>query len=132
MDLGGRLRRLRLKRGLSIYDVERLAKLHFSTISKYERNERQPSIEMLQRLAAIYNVTVASIFAESDDLDAYLDDERRQQLQLLNQRRELAELLSLAGALEPGQVNAVIALLRSLHPFPHLRAHSTRRLRVHT
>ena len=67
MDLGKRLRELRERRGFSIYEVERRARLHFSTISKYERNERQPSIDVLQELADVYGVPLASIFAEHAD-----------------------------------------------------------------
>jgi len=53
-NLGKRLRRFRTRKGYSIYEVQRRTNYHYTTISKYERNQRQPSLEALRELAACY------------------------------------------------------------------------------
>ncbi len=60
-SLGERLRSLRLERNLSLYDVERLSGLHFTTIGKYERNERKPSLQVLRELARVYQVPLSEL-----------------------------------------------------------------------
>ena len=123
-DLGRRLRELRESRGLSIYDVERRAQLHFSTISKYERNERQPSIEVLRELAKVYGVPLASLFAEGDDLRQFLPPEQIEWLEWLRARPQLAELLALARHLPRDRLEALIRFLRTdpavtaVRPYP--------------
>lgn len=111
MDLGKRLRELRERRGFSIYEVERRARLHFSTISKYERNERQPSIDVLQELADVYGVPLASIFAEHADLREYLSDEEIQWLSWLRGDRRLVELLEAARGLSDQRLDALLIVL---------------------
>lgn len=112
MDLGRRLRYLRESKGYSIYDVERRIQLHFSTISKYERNERQPSIEVLRELAEIYGVPLASLFADVEDLRQYLPEEQIQWLIWLQERPELVELLELVSKMSPARVTALINFLQ--------------------
>ena len=127
MDLGKRLRQLRERCGMSIYDVERKARLHFSTISKYERNERQPSIEVLQELAEVYGVPLASIFAETEDLRQFLPAEEIEWLTWLRQDRRLVELVDAARRLPPARLQALVDFLRpegptgrdTSYPAPH-------------
>ncbi|HEX6990096.1 MAG TPA: helix-turn-helix transcriptional regulator [Bacillota bacterium] len=112
MDLGKRLRQLRERRGFSIYEVERRARLHFSTISKYERNERQPSIDVLQELAGVYGVPLASIFAEDADLRQFLAAEELEWLNWLRGDRRLVELLEVARVLPASRLEALLVFLR--------------------
>lgn len=112
MDLGKRLRQLRERRGMSIYEVERRARLHFSTISKYERNERQPSIDVLQELAEVYGVPLAGIFAERADLREYLSEEEIEWIDWLGEDRRLVELLEIARSLPDTRLEALLVLLR--------------------
>lgn len=112
MDLGKRLRELRERSGFSIYEVERRARLHFSTISKYERNERQPSIDVLQELAEVYGVPLASIFAERADLQEFLPEEEIEWLSWLRADRRLVELLELARSLPEQRLEALLVFLR--------------------
>ena len=66
-SLGDRLRRLRLERNLSLYDVERLSGFHFTTIGKYERGERRPSLEVLRELARVYQVPLSELLEEGKE-----------------------------------------------------------------
>ncbi len=105
MDLGRRLRELRKSRRMSLYEVERRTGRHFSTIGKYERGERQPSLQMLRELADVYEVTLADLLAGTP---------------LAGQggggadRPDLQGLLAVARRLSPEQVAALIELLRLL------------------
>lgn len=114
MDLGKRLRALRESKGYSIYDVERRAQLHFSTISKYERNERQPSIEVLRELAEIYEVPLASIFADAEDLRQYLPEQQIQWLLWLRETPRLVDLLKTAKKLPPEHLDALVEFLQAI------------------
>lgn len=112
MNLGQRLRELRERKGLSIYDVEREVRLHFSTISKYERNERQPSLDVLRELAAVYGVPLSSLFVETNELRELLPANEVEWLDSLRQNETLAELLGLARELSPFRLRALVDFLR--------------------
>jgi transcriptional regulator with XRE-family HTH domain len=115
-NLGARLRRLRDRRGYSIYDVQERTNYHFSTISKYERNERQPSLEALRELAACYRVTVAELLADEEELVEELPTELHQKASLLVNRPELSELLDIVSELSPRQIGLLIEFLDPLIP----------------
>ncbi|MEW6724829.1 MAG: helix-turn-helix domain-containing protein [Bacillota bacterium] len=111
MNLGERLRRLRESRGLSIYDVERATRLHFSTISRYERNLRQPSLETIRELAALYGVSVLEIVGE-DGERAAPEAEVARWVAVFQRRPELRELLVLAEEWPPEAVADLMRLLQ--------------------
>ena len=104
MDLGRRLRELRKSRRMSLYDVERRTGRHFSTIGKYERGERRPSVDMLRELAELYEVSLTDLLAEA----AAAQGERA------SERPDLQALLAVARRMTPEQVGALIELLRLL------------------
>ena len=59
--LGETLKSLRTKAGVTQSDLGEKLSISAQAISKWERNESQPDIETLKKLAEIYNVTVAEI-----------------------------------------------------------------------
>jgi len=113
-DLGERLRRLRFRKGYSIYDVQKRTNYHYTTISKYERNERMPSLEALRELAACYEVTIAELLADEEELVESLPTELQKYASLLLERRDLAELLELLAQLPERQVGHLIDFLKPL------------------
>ncbi|HEY8394262.1 MAG TPA: helix-turn-helix transcriptional regulator [Thermaerobacter sp.] len=113
-DLGRRLRRIRESRNLSIYDVERRTGMHFSTISKYERNERQPSLEMLRELAAVYQVPVAALIVDVRDLEAILPRRVAVITRQLLDRPELLLASERLAAMTRDQIEALLTLLDRL------------------
>lgn len=111
MDLGKRLRQLRLLRNYSLYDVERAVGLHYSTIAKYERNEREPALDVLRDLAALYRVPVAALVSDMRDFKDILSEEQIFWLSAIEGNPRLGELLTYA-ARAPGEaVSAVLTLL---------------------
>ncbi|MBX5476484.1 MAG: helix-turn-helix transcriptional regulator [Clostridia bacterium] len=110
--LGQRLRLLREHRNLSLYDVERLTGLHYSTVGKYERGVRRPSIETLRELARVYEVSLRELIPDEDsdaepapgsalDLDRWTD--------LLRVRPVLGRLLDAVAGFSDERVEHLVA-----------------------
>ena len=58
MDIGERLKKLRIERNLTQYELEELTGIKRSTIALYESGIRKPPIDKLIQLAFLYNVTL--------------------------------------------------------------------------
>lgn len=56
-DFGARLLAARKAKGLSQQDLAKLAKVHFTNLGKYEREEAMPSADVLNRIAKALDVT---------------------------------------------------------------------------
>lgn len=66
IDLGGRLKELRLKRGLSQTELARLVGVTPSTISQIESDLIYPSLPALLKMADVLTVEMSSFFNETD------------------------------------------------------------------
>lgn len=64
--LGDRLRRLRHEKGLSLEEVARRIGMSFAALGAYERGERKPSMDRLERLARFYDVSVDYLLGRSE------------------------------------------------------------------
>jgi transcriptional regulator with XRE-family HTH domain len=62
-QFGSNLRRIRLERRLSQEDLMARADVHRTQISKYERGENEPQLEVIARLAWALSVSVDTLFA---------------------------------------------------------------------
>ncbi|MFW5896890.1 MAG: helix-turn-helix domain-containing protein [Bacillota bacterium] len=113
-ELGDRLRRYRERAGLSIYDVEKIVGKHFTTISKYERGERQPSVRMLRELAGVYEVPVGRLVADVEESSDLFPEEVIVAAHLLEKRPDLMDLLPELEYLDPVQIDALHSFLRSI------------------
>lgn len=61
-----RLRELRSEKGLSLRELADELHLSYSSIGKYERNEAQPSFEILFKIADFFDVTTDYLIGYSD------------------------------------------------------------------
>ncbi len=68
IDLGGRLRAIRTKRGLSQTELARLVGVTPSTISQVESNLIYPSLPALLKMAEILSVDVSSFFRDKPEV----------------------------------------------------------------
>lgn len=69
-DIGASIQHLREEKG---YTQDQLAEKLFvsrQTISNYERNKSQPSLEMLERIAEVFEVDMASLLTEPTNLNS--------------------------------------------------------------
>ena len=67
IELGDRLRKLRMENHLRQDQVARLVGVERSSVSLWEGNLRQPSYTTLVRLANLYGVTTAYLLGRVDD-----------------------------------------------------------------
>ena len=65
-DFSTRLRELRLSKGLRQEQVAKLVGVNKSAISTYENNTRQPSFEILVRLAKLYRVSTDYLLGQTE------------------------------------------------------------------
>jgi len=79
-----RLQKLRESKGLSQAEVARRLGLAKGTVSSYERNIKTPRLDVLIKLAVLYNSSVDYILGLVNRTNLYLDDlsERDQQIVL--------------------------------------------------
>lgn len=90
--MGERLRRIRISRGLSLYEVAEAIQCHYSTISAYERGTRNPSYPALTKLSQLYEVPIPFLVCDSSDLSRLLPPEMRKLFQVAQERTDIARL----------------------------------------
>lgn len=71
MAIGDRIKDLRSDQGLSRQYIADHLGISPSTVNMLERNERQPSVELLDKLAEYFNVSVDYLLCRTDIKDAY-------------------------------------------------------------
>lgn len=57
MTLGEKIKRLRTEKGFSQEALGKLMDVHYTHISRYERNQSAPSVEALKKLAKIFGIS---------------------------------------------------------------------------
>lgn len=70
MDIGKRLKKIRLKRNLSLRELGKRAHISHSFIADIESGRSKPSIDTLKSLANALNVTISELTGEKD----YIED----------------------------------------------------------
>ncbi|MFD0542191.1 helix-turn-helix transcriptional regulator [Streptomyces mexicanus] len=60
-ELAWQLRRLRVSRGWTVYDVERLTGVSRSTLSRIERQVTEPTVSVLVRICRAYGHPASSL-----------------------------------------------------------------------
>ena len=65
--LGGRIRNLRRRHGLSQEDLADRAGLHWTYVSDLERGQQTPTVDVVNRLARALGMTLAKFFAPLDE-----------------------------------------------------------------
>ncbi len=68
--LGERLRQLRRERGMTLEDAGRLTALAASTLSKIENDQMSPTFDVVQKLAAGFDIDITELFASNSGQDA--------------------------------------------------------------
>lgn len=71
MDIGKKIRRLRLENNLSQIDLAHILGVSKSTMSNYERNYSTPDPETLVKLTTYFNVSIDYIFSGADTIAQY-------------------------------------------------------------
>lgn len=108
------MRKYRVRAGLSIYDVEKRVGRHFSTISKYERGERKPSLDVLRELAGVYEVHPARLVTQIEDVQDMFPEEVTAAARLLERRPDILQIVSDLERLSLKQIELLRAFLHTL------------------
>ena len=66
LNIGEQISRLRKKNNLSQVELAKKAEVSRTIIGNYERNANTPSIEVLIKLARVFNVSVDYIIGEGE------------------------------------------------------------------
>lgn len=61
-----RLKQLRQSKGLSQMDLAKLLKISKSSVNMYERGEREPGLETLEKIADLFNVDLDYLLGKTD------------------------------------------------------------------
>lgn len=64
MTLGERLKQLRLNKNISQKDLAKHFNIARSTLSQYESNQREPSLQMLLKISDYFNVSVDELLKD--------------------------------------------------------------------
>ncbi|MGH2533361.1 MAG: helix-turn-helix domain-containing protein [Thermomicrobiales bacterium] len=61
LEVGLRVRELRMQRDLTQQELAHLADLSISSVSRLERGDRPPTIRMLRRLAVVFSIKLQEL-----------------------------------------------------------------------
>ncbi len=61
IKIGDRIKDLRKKLGLTQKDMSKMLNIPYSTYSNYENNNREPSKELLEKIANVLNVSINTL-----------------------------------------------------------------------
>lgn len=109
VQLGVRLRELRLERGTSVRHLAEEAGFSPSFISQVETGQASPSIASLERIAKVLGVGLSDLFLSGTDAPAVVRGSAREQL---TSEWSRARIESLAQAKGQGGLDAVLITLR--------------------
>ena len=85
---GKRLRDCRKEKGLSQNEVAKLLNTNHSVIGKYERDDVNPSIDAVKRLAELLDTTVAYLVGEADTDELFKNSDMLRRLKDISQLPE--------------------------------------------
>ena len=100
MDIAKRLRTVRKSKNISVYKLSQLSYVSETHIRDIERGDRNPSIEILSRLAEHLGISLADLFNENEDV-----------LYLNNEEKELVECFRM---MSKEKSNALLHFLKTL------------------
>jgi transcriptional regulator with XRE-family HTH domain len=90
MNFGTNIKRVRTEKGISQEELGRRISVHPNQLSKYERDQAAPSIEVVQRMAEALEVSIDTlVFGAEQKLDASISD--RELISLFNRVQLLSD-----------------------------------------
>lgn len=102
MEVGSRLAQLRENRKLSKNKLAKLSGVAQTYVGSIESGEKQPTIQILEKLCAALEISLAQFFSEDNAGESVIPS-------------HIHEMVELASSLTPRQLHLVTELLRELH-----------------
>lgn len=110
-----KLRTYRKNAGMSQAELASKVGISKSAVSMYERGNREPEIELLEKLADCFGVSVSALIGREEAHELVNDDpELTAYLQELRDRPELRMLFSLARDATVEDVKAAVRIIEAL------------------
>lgn len=114
MNFAERLRDLRTQKGLSQIELAKKLGLSNSTISMYERGEREPDFETLDLIGDFFNVDVNYLLGKEAGSTYYLDPQAAEMAKEVFEREEMRVLFDTVKDVSKEDIETVIKMIRGL------------------
>ena len=111
MRFGDNLRNIRIQRGLSQMQLAKDLQTSQSAITAYEVGKREPSFQVIERIANYFGVPMSALLPSNDfveeDLIAVITES-------VHQNPNLKELFFLAKDFSPENINVLLSVAKSI------------------
>lgn len=114
MNFSERLKDLRMQKGLSQIELAKKIGLSNSTISMYERGEREPDFETLDLIGDFFNVDVNYLLGKEVGSTYYLDPQSAELAKEVSEREELKTLFDAVKDVPKEDIEVVIRMIEGL------------------
>lgn len=114
MNFSERLKDLRMQKGLSQIELAKKIGLSNSTISMYERGEREPDFETLDLIGDFFNVDVNYLLGKEVGSTYYLDPQAAEMAKEVFEREEMRVLFDTVKDVSKEDIETVIKMIRGL------------------
>ncbi len=114
MNFAERLRELRIQRGFSQVELAKKLGLSNSTISMYERGEREPDFDTLDLIGDFFNVDVNFLLGKEDGSRYYLEPQVAELAKEVYERDELKTLFDAVKDIPKEDIETVIRMIKGL------------------
>jgi transcriptional regulator with XRE-family HTH domain len=91
IKIGNRIKKLRKEKGLTQREMSDILNIPYSTYSNYENNNREPSVELLDKVGEILGVSRFDLLYDPEKLIADLEAFHKKAERLLAEESESAE-----------------------------------------
>lgn len=107
MEIGDKIRNIRLKNNDSLEDLGKKLNFNFSNLSKIERGTRKASLELLEQIAKIYDVKLSYFFGEEGELPNELKEIGAEWVSFAKDMREQK--------ITPEEIKAIIQVMKNIN-----------------
>lgn len=107
------LKSLRVREGLTQGELADKLKISRSTIGMYEQGEREPSFEMLEKIADFFNVDMNYLSGDAGE-SYYVDLQTKQIAQEIFENEDMKTLFHVARTINPEKLKAHIEFMKAL------------------
>ena len=115
MDLGKRVKQLRMKNGLTLEELASRTELTKGFLSQLERNLASPSISTLEDIVEVLGVSLADFFKEDDDVklvfteqDYFVDEKEEVTINYIVPSAQKNKMEPMLLEIAPGGVSQVV------------------------
>ena len=114
MNFADRLKELRTIKGLYQGDIAEILGVTRQAVSQYERGEREPSLEMLEKLADYFNVDVSYLVGKENKSTYFIDPEVAEIADFLHKHPRHKTLFEASKKLTDEDVQFVIGMIERM------------------